>query len=413
VGEIIEIRVPVIGESISEVTISSFLKQTGDFVEKDESICEVESDKATLEMPADAAGFITWLISEGDDVSIGALIATITANESTPAVNTTTTPAKTEESKVTAPVTANETYATGHPSPAAAKLMAEKNLTSEDIKGTGKDGRILKEDVENIKTPALKATSAVEQAPPKAEIPASVAYAGSGNRVIERKKLSRMRRTIARRLLDAKHSTAMLTTFNEVDLTEIMAFRAKYQDRFVAKYGIKLGFMSLFTKACAKALIEMPEVNSIMDGEELIYHNYADISVAVSTETGLVVPVLRNVEAMNFAEIELEIKSLADKARKGKLTMEEMTGGTFSITNGGVFGSMMSTPILNPPQSAILGMHNILERPMVVKGEIKIRQMMYLALSYDHRVIDGKEAVTFLVKVKSLLEDPVTLLLDL
>ena len=416
-GEIIELQVPVIGESISEVTISAFLKENGDVVEKDESICEIESDKATLEMPAEAAGTLTWVIEEGDDVEIGTVIATInTAGASGNTSSSTSTPVVTVESKSAAPVS-KETYATGHPSPAAAKMMAENNLTSANIKGTGKDGRILKEDVEKAiatKASAPKAQAPTKQAAPKKEAKTVAAPAAtSGNRGTERKKMSRMRRTIARRLLEAKHSTAMLTTFNEVDLTEVMAMRKQYQERFVAKYGVKLGFMSLFTRACAKTLMEMPDVNAVMDGDHLVYHNYVDISIAVSTGTGLVVPVIRNAESMNFAEIEKEIKVLAGKARDGKLGMDEMSGGTFSITNGGVFGSMMSTPILNPPQSAILGMHNILDRAMVVNGEIKVRKMMYLALSYDHRVIDGKGAVTFLSKVKALLEDPVTLLLDL
>lgn len=416
-GEIIELAVPVIGESISEVTISAFLKENGDVVEKDESICEIESDKATLEMPAEAAGTLTWVIEEGDDVAIGAVIATInTAGASGNTTPSTSTPVAIVESKSSTPVS-KETYATGHPSPAASKLMSENNLTSANIKGTGRDGRILKEDVEKAiiaKASAPKAQAPVKKPAPKKETKTVSAPAAlTGNRGTERKKMSRMRRTIARRLLEAKHSTAMLTTFNEVDMTEVMAMRKQYQERFVAKYGVKLGFMSLFTRACAKTLMEMPEVNAVMDGNELIYHNYADISIAVSTETGLVVPVIRNAESMNFAEIENEIKALAGKARDGKLGMEEMTGGTFSITNGGIFGSMMSTPILNPPQSAILGMHNILDRAIVVNGEIKVRKMMYLALSYDHRVVDGKGAVTFLSKVKALLEDPVTLLLDL
>lgn len=417
-GEIIELKVPVIGESISEVTISAFLKETGDVVEKDESICEVESDKATLEMPAEAAGTLTWLIEEGTDVEIGAVIATInTAGASGSSAPKSSAPVQSVAAKDTTSTPQKETYATGHPSPAAAKLMAENNLSAANIKGTGKDGRILKEDVEKAiadkanapKAPAQKSAPKKEASKPAVQASNAI----SGDRGTERKKMSRMRRTIARRLLEAKHSTAMLTTFNEVDLTEVMKMRKQYQERFVARYGVKLGFMSLFTKACAKVLIEMPNVNSIMDGDHLIYHNYADISIAVSTDTGLVVPVIRNAESMNFAEIEFKIKELAGKARNGKLSLDEMSGGTFSITNGGVFGSMMSTPILNPPQSAILGMHNILDRAMVVNGEVKVRKMMYLALSYDHRVIDGKGAVTFLKKVKDLLEDPITLFLDL
>lgn len=427
---VIDLKVPVIGESITEVTIASFLKQTGDIVEKDEAICEIESDKATLEMPAEEGGRLEWVIEEGDDVEIGAIVAKI----DTSAVGGSAAPAKSEAAADTTPVVQEvqpaapqeATYATGHPSPAAAKLIAENNLNASNIKGTGKDGRILKEDVEKyLATQKAVATAPVQPAPkpvektpaPKKEAaPApkvAPANAASFSRSVERKKMSRMRRTIARRLLDAKHGTAMLTTFNEVDLTEVMAMRKKYQERFVEKFGIKLGFMSLFAKACAKVLMEMPQVNSILDDKELIYHDYADISIAVSTDDGLVVPVVENVESLSFAEVEYKIKELASKARKGTLSLDEMTGGTFTITNGGIFGSMLSTPILNPPQSAILGMHNILDRPVAMNGEVKIRKMMYIALSYDHRVIDGSGAVTFLRKVKELLEDPMTLLLDL
>lgn len=417
---VIDIKVPVIGESISEVTIAAFLKETGDIVEKDDSICEIESDKATLEMPAEEGGRIEWLIEEGDDVEIGAIVARIDTSAAgggnAPAAKS--APVKEETPKAEAPAPASkETYATGHPSPAAAKMMAENGLTAADVKGTGKDGRILKEDVEKA-IAAKKSAPAPQSKPtpaaPKKEAPApKVERATNFSRGTNRKKMSRMRRTIAKRLLEAKHGTAMLTTFNEVDLTEVMAMRKKYQERFVGKFGIKLGFMSLFAKACAKVLIEMPQVNSILDEKELIYHDYADISIAVSTGDGLVVPVIENAESLTFAEIEYKIKELAGKARNGTLSLEEMTGGTFTITNGGIFGSMMSTPILNPPQSAILGMHNIVDRPMAVNGEIKIRKMMYLALSYDHRVIDGSSAVTFLRKVKELLEDPMTLMLDL
>jgi 2-oxoglutarate dehydrogenase E2 component (dihydrolipoamide succinyltransferase) len=417
---VIDIKVPVIGESISEVTIAVFLKETGDIVKKDESICEIESDKATLEMPAEEGGRIEWLIEEGDDVEIGAIVARIDTSVAGGGNDAPAKPAtvKEETPKAEAPAPADkETYATGHPSPAAAKMMAENGLTANDVKGTGKDGRILKEDVEKA-IAAKKSAPAPQSKPapatPKKEAPApKVERATNFSRGTNRKKMSRMRRTIAKRLLEAKHGTAMLTTFNEVDLTEVMAMRKKYQERFVAKFGIKLGFMSLFAKACAKVLIEMPQVNSILDEKELIYHDYADISIAVSTGDGLVVPVIENAESLTFAEIEYKIKELAGKARNGTLSLEEMTGGTFTITNGGIFGSMMSTPILNPPQSAILGMHNIVDRPMAVNGEIKIRKMMYLALSYDHRVIDGSSAVTFLRKVKELLEDPMTLMLDL
>jgi 2-oxoglutarate dehydrogenase E2 component (dihydrolipoamide succinyltransferase) len=413
---VIDMKVPVIGESISEVTIAVFLKQDGDIVKKDESICEIESDKATLEMPAEEGGKIEWIIEEGDDVEIGAVVCRIdTSFNASEAAPKAATPAK-ETTTSEAPATENkETYATGHPSPAASKLMAEKNLSSGDVNGTGKDGRITKADAKNTPAKSIAPKEEPKKAAPAAPafVAPEVSRSSGFSRDTERKKMSRMRRTIAKRLKEAKNETAMLTTFNEVDLTEVMAMRKRYQERFIAKYGIKLGFMSLFSKACAKVLMEMPEVNSIMDEKELIYHDYADISIAVSTGDGLVVPVIENVESLNFAEIEYKIKELAGKARNGSLSLQEMTGGTFTITNGGIFGSMMSTPIINAPQSAILGMHNILDRPMAINGEVKIRKMMYLALSYDHRVIDGSGAVTFLTKVKNLLEDPMTLMLDL
>lgn len=421
--KVIEIKVPQVGESITEVTLSQWLKQDGDIVALDEPICEIESDKATLEVVAEQAGKLIHVVAEGEDVGIGVVIAKIDTSVGmqtgtpTPQI----TPVETVEAKEQ-PI-ATETYATGHAAPAAAKLMAEHGLTPANIKGTGKDGRILKEDVlaaiEKIKqtpptpvapTPPKKETPK----PPKKTVVAPVTTNNSTfSRATRRERLSRMRRTIASRLVSVKNNTAMLTTFNEVDLTEIIALRKKYQERFVEKYGIKLGFMSLFTKACAKVLMEMPEVNAQIDGNEIIYHDYADVSIAVSTATGLVVPVIKNCESLQFQEIEYKIKELAAKARDGKLTIEEMTGGTFSITNGGIFGSLQSTPIINPPQSAILGMHGIKKRPVVIGGEIKIRPMMYLALSYDHRVIDGKSAVTFLVKVIKNLEDPVAMMLDL
>ncbi len=406
-------KVPVIGESITEVTLSQWLKANGEYVELDEAICEFESDKATLEFPAEAAGKLIHVAAEDDDLEIGALVAKI--DTSVAKNNDSSSSDKKEEA---APAPAKEatkatddskpSYAEGHPSPAAAKIIKENDL--KDVKGSGKGGRVTKED-------ALRAANETPAAPvstkPEAFPKSSPATSTSFSRNTSRKKLSRMRRTIAKRLVSAKNTTAMLTTFNEVDLTEIMALRKKYQEQFVEKNGIKLGFMSLFAKACAKALLEMPDVNAILDGEELIYHDYADISIAISTPNGLVVPPVKNIESKTFGEIEQEIKELAGKARNGTLTLEEMSGGTFTITNGGVFGSMMSTPILNEPQSAILGMHTIQQRPMAVNGEVKIRPMMYLALSYDHRVIDGSTSVTFLVKVKQLLEDPVTLLLDI
>ncbi|MFZ4545701.1 MAG: 2-oxoglutarate dehydrogenase complex dihydrolipoyllysine-residue succinyltransferase, partial [Saprospiraceae bacterium] len=408
---IIEIKVPAIGESITEVTLGKWLRNDGDIVAVDDPICEFESDKANMELPAEAAGKLTRIAKEGDDLAIGALIATIdtTAAAGSPAPKPSASAPAAEKPIEVAQKSANstESYASGHPSPAAAKLMSESNLSAADVTASGKDGRITKEDVLKavIEKPAVAETSTS---------PVQVSTTiSSFSRNIRREKMSRMRRTIATRLVSAKNNTAMLTTFNEVDLTEVMALRDKYQERFVAKYGIKLGFMSLFAKACAQALMEMPEVNAMIDGNDIVYHDYADISIAISTPTGLVVPPVHNVESLNFAEIEKGIKLLADKARSGKLTLEEMSGGTFTITNGGVFGSMMSTPIINEPQSAILGMHAIQQRPMAINGEVKIRPMMYLALSYDHRVIDGSSSVTFLIKVKKFLEDPMTLMMGI
>lgn len=414
---VIEMRVPTIGESITEVTLSQWLKEDGDYVELDEPICEFESDKATLEFPAEAAGKLIIVAQADEDLEIGALVAKIDTSVAAPsgaAAPATPAPASeapAEPTPVAAPAAAtSDSYAAGHASPAAAKLMRENGLTQAQVTGTGKDGRITKEDVQKaIKAPAPPAKPA--SAP--AAAPQAAASSASFSRATERKKMSRMRRTIARRLVSAKNNTAMLTTFNEVDLTEIIALRKKYQEKFVEKNGIKLGFMSLFAKACAKVLMEMPDVNAQIDGDHVIYHDYADISIAISTPTGLVVPPVHNCESLTFAEIERKIKELATKAREGKLTLDEMTGGTFAITNGGIFGSMMSTPILNEPQSAILGMHTIQQRPVAIDGEVKIRPMMYLALSYDHRVIDGSTSVTFLVKVKELLQDPTTLFLDL
>ncbi len=418
---IVEMKVPVIGESVNEVTLSQWLKGNGDYVKLDEPICEFESDKATLEFPAEAAGKLIYVAAEGDDLEIGALVAKIdtsVAAEAAPPKET-APPAKAEPKAVEAAAPVQETaapasasYAAGHASPAAEKIMKENGLTANQVSGSGKDGRITKEDAQKaIATTSTPAPAAKVETP--APTPAPTAPATAFRRTTSRKKMSRMRRTIATRLVSAKNNTAMLTTFNEVDLTAIMALRKKYQEKFVEKHGIKLGFMSLFSKACAKVLMEMPDVNAQLDGNEIIYHDYADISIAISTPTGLVVPPVHNVESLKFHEIELKIKELAGKARSGKLTLDEMKGGTFAITNGGIFGSMMSTPILNEPQSAILGMHTIQQRPMAIDGEVKIRPMMYLALSYDHRVIDGSTSVTFLVKVKKLLEDPVTLLMDI
>lgn len=417
-SNIVDIVVPVIGESISEVTLSQWLKEDGAYVELDESICEFESDKATLELPAEVAGKLIHVAAEDDDLEIGAIVARIDTSVAASGGDAPKTEAPKTEEKVAekaAPVESKETYATGHPSPAAEKMMKENGLTSADITGTGKDGRITKEDVQKAveAKKSAPAPKAEKPAPKKEESSAPVISTASFSRDSRREKMSRMRRTIAARLVEAKNETAMLTTFNEVDLTNVMALRKQYQERFVEKYGIKLGFMSLFSKACAMTLMEMPDVNAILDGNELIYHDYADISIAVSTPTGLVVPVIKNTESLKFHEIEYKIKEVATKARNGNLSLEEMRGGTFTITNGGVFGSLQSTPIINRPQSAILGMHTIKKRPMEVNGEIKIRPMMYLALSYDHRVIDGSSAVSFLVKVIKRLEDPTAMLLDL
>lgn len=405
-------KVPTIGESVTEVTLSQWLKADGDYVELDEPICEFESDKATLEFPAEAAGILKYVAAEEDDLEIGALVATIDTSVAKPAggdVPKAEAPAVTSErSAAPAPITTSAVA--GHPSPAAAKIMRENKLS--DVAGTGRGGRVTKDDAQ--KAAAQPTAPIAKPAPAAAPAPAAPTYTARTDfsRGESRKKMSRMRRTIADRLVSAKNEAAMLTTFNEVDMTEIFALRKKYQERFVEKYGIKLGFMSLFAKACAKVLLEMPDVNAIIDGKELMYHDYADISIAISTPNGLVVPPVKNVESLNFAEVEKSIKALAVKARNGSLTLEEMSGGTFTITNGGIFGSMMSTPILNKPQSAILGMHTIQQRPMAINGEVKIRPMMYLALSYDHRVVDGSTSVTFLVRVKKLLEDPTSLLLD-
>lgn len=415
---IIEMKVPVIGESVTEVTLSKWLVADGAYVNLDDPICEFESDKATLEFPAEAAGTLIRVAAEGADLQIGMLVAKIDtagAKESPAPKAAAPAPVATEQPAAKSPEAvpaATGGYAEGHPSPAAAKILKENAVAPSEVAGTGRDGRITKEDAAK----AVEAKQATPPTPPPAKPAVETpkpAPAGNFSRTEERKKMSRMRRTIAKRLVSAKNETAMLTTFNEVDMTEVMALRKKYNEKFEAKYGIKLGFMSLFAKACAKVLLDMPDVNASIDGEDIIYHNYVDISVAISTPNGLVVPPVHNVESLNFAEIEFKIKELSGKARNGSLTLEEMSGGTFTITNGGIFGSLMSTPILNEPQSAILGMHAIKDRPIAIDGRIEIRPMMYLALSYDHRVIDGSTSVTFLVKVKELLEDPTAMLLDI
>ena len=386
-------KVPSPGESISEVEIAEWLVSDGDFVEKDQTIAEVDSDKATLELPAEESGVISLKAEEGDAVAVGAVVCHIDTSATKPEGQLAAAAVKTAPApQTTTPTpTQSTTYASGTASPAARKIIAEKGLDTNAISGSGRDGRITKED-------AVKAVPSMGTA--------------AGDRPTSRKKMSMLRRKVAERLVAAKNETAMLTTFNEVDMAPIFALRAKHKEAFKEKHDVGLGFMSFFTKAVVRALKEFPDVNSMIDGNEQILHDYCDISVAVSGPKGLMVPVVRNAEELSFKEIEAEIKRLAIRARDGQITVDEMTGGTFTISNGGVFGSMLSTPIINPPQSAILGMHNILERPVAVNGKVEIRPMMYVALSYDHRIIDGRESVGFLVAVKEALEDPVALLMD-
>jgi len=383
---LLEMKVPSPGESISEVEIAQWLVEDGDYVEKDQEIAEVDSDKATLALPAEESGTIKLVAEEGDTVEVGQVVCiidtdgvgevktTAPAQESAPAISA-PSPTKSVDAKAT---------------PLAKAIISQNDLSPKDVKGSGEGGKILKDDV-------MEAMASVKT---------------DGPRGTERKKMSMLRRKVAQRLVSVKNETAMLTTFNEVDMSAIFAIRKEYKEAFKDKYDVSLGFMSFFTKAITTALMEFPDVNAQIDGKEVIYHNYADISIAVSAPKGLMVPVIRNAELMNFKEVESEVKRLALRARDGKITPDEMLGGTFTITNGGVFGSMLSTPIINPPQSAILGMHNIVERPMAVNGKVEIRPIMYVALSYDHRIIDGRESVGFLVRVKECLEDPTTHLLN-
>ena len=383
-------KVPSPGESITEVEIADWLVQDGDYVEKDQAIAEVDSDKATLELPAEASGTITLQAEVGDAIAVGAVVCLIDTEAEKP-TGTATTPTVEKKKPPQSLKEETENYAAGAPSPAAKKILDEKGIDVVSVQGTGRNGRITKEDaiqvVPSMGTPA-------------------------GDRPLQRKKMSLLRRKVAERLVAAKNNTAMLTTFNEADMSSIFDLRKKYKENFQDKHGVGLGFMSFFTKAVVYALQQFPDVNSMIDGNEQILFDYCDISVAVSGPKGLMVPVVRNAENMSFSEIENEIKTLAVRARDGKITVDEMTGGTFTISNGGVFGSMLSTPIINPPQSGILGMHNIIQRPVAVDGKVEIRPMMYLALSYDHRIIDGKESVSFLVAVKEALEDPINLLMD-
>ena len=406
----LEIKVPPVGESITEVVLSRWVKNDGDFVEMDEIIAELESDKATFELTAEQSGTLKIVASEGDTLEIGAVVCTIEEGGAAPAKEAKAEAPKAgapAEDKAAAPVAekaSKDSYASGTPSPAAGKILAEKGVDPASVKGTGVDGRITKEDANNAQAgkPAAKAEA------PKAA-PAAAPVAGSRNERAE--KMSPLRKTVAKRLVAVKNETAMLTTFNEVNMKPIMDLRAKYKDQFKEKHGVGLGFMSFFTKAVCEAAKDFPAVNARIEGDQIIYNDFVDVSIAVSAPKGLVVPVIRNAESMSLAQIEKTVIELATKARDSKLTIEEMTGGTFTITNGGVFGSMMSTPIINAPQSAILGMHNIIERPIAENKEVVIRPMMYIALSYDHRIIDGRESVGFLVRVKQLLEDPARLLL--
>ena len=388
-----EVRVPTLGESVTEATVATWFKQPGDSVAVDEMLCELETDKVTVEVPSPVAGTLSEIVAaEGDTVGVDALLAQIAAGDAAPAP-------KAEAPKANpAPAPAAKDVENA---PSAKKLMAENNLS--DVAGTGKDGRVMKEDV-------LKALSGSAPAPSAA---APAPRAQSDDPREERVKMTRLRQTIAKRLKDSQNTAAMLTTYNEVDMTEVMALRNEYKDLFLKKHGVKLGFMSFFTKACIHALNEVPEVNAEIDGTDVVYKNFVNMGIAAGTPTGLVVPVINNADQMSFAGIEKAIAEKGAKARDGKLSMAEMQGGTFTISNGGVYGSLMSSPILNPPQSGILGMHKIQDRPMAIKGEVVIRPMMYLALSYDHRIVDGKGAVTFLVRVKEALEDPRRLLMDL
>ena len=388
---VLEMKVPSPGESITEVEIAQWLIADGDYVEKDQAIAEVDSDKATLELPAEVSGTITLKAEEGDTVEVGAVVCLIDT-EGKPSEKNTSKKSKEEPNQQAVEEKHNETskedtYATGIPSPSAKKISEEKGLDLNQIKGTGRDGRIIKEDV-------IKG------------IPSMGTPSEDGSRSDKREKLSMLRRKVAERLVSVKNETAMLTTFNEADMSSIFDLRKKYKEKFEKKHGVGLGFMSFFTKAVVRALNLFPDVNSMIDGDHKISYEYCDISVAVSGPKGLMVPVVRNAELLSFSEIESEIKRLAIRARDGEITVDDMTGGTFTISNGGVFGSMLSTPIINPPQSGILGMHNIIQRPVAVDGKVEIRPMMYLALSYDHRIIDGKESVGFLVAVKEALEDP-------
>lgn len=396
----LELKVPSPGESISEVQIARWIKKDGDYVEKDEEIAEIDSDKATLTLTAEADGVLKILVKEGETVAVGSVVASIDTDAAPqPKKQETKKVEAAAPAPVSAPIAvaspAKESYANGHPSVAAKKLMDEGGIAASQVAATGKDGRITKGDVLN----------AIANGVPKLQVQTSEI-----SREVRREKMTMLRKKVAERLVSVKRNTAMLTTFNEIDMSAVMNLRKIYKDAFKEKHGVNLGFMSFFTKAVTEALKSFPAVNAQIDGDEIVFHNYCDIGIAVSAPKGLMVPVVRNAETMSLAEIESTIGNLALKARDGKITVDDMAGGTFTITNGGVFGSMMSTPIINPPQSAILGMHNIVERPVAINGKVEIRPIMYVALSYDHRIIDGKESVGFLVKVKQMIEDPIKLM---
>ncbi|MDD9726746.1 2-oxoglutarate dehydrogenase complex dihydrolipoyllysine-residue succinyltransferase [Roseovarius sp. SK2] len=417
-GGNIDVMVPTLGESVSEATVSTWFKKAGDTVSQDEMLCELETDKVSVEVPSPAAGTLTEILAnEGETVQAGGKLAVLSGSADGAVEPAERPDGDAAGSTADEPATANGgQYTTPPPgrdvedAPSAKKAMAEKGLSSDQVQGSGRDGRVMKEDVARAAAAASSAAPAAASAP--AQAPRAPVSAEDASRE-ERVKMTRLRQTIARRLKDSQNTAAMLTTYNEVDMTEVMALRNEYKDEFLKKHGVKLGFMSFFTKACCHALKEVPEVNAEIDGTDIVYKNFVHMGIATGTPTGLVVPVIRDADALGFADIEKAIAEKGARARDGKLSMAEMQGGTFTISNGGVYGSLMSSPILNPPQSGILGMHKIQQRPMVVNGEIKARPMMYLALSYDHRIVDGKGAVTFLVRVKDALEDPRRLLMDL
>jgi 2-oxoglutarate dehydrogenase E2 component (dihydrolipoamide succinyltransferase) len=410
-----EIKIPTVGESITEVTISKWLKKDGELVALDEVICELESDKATFELPAEVAGTLRIVAEEGATVPIGAVIckieSTTGAVSGAPATPSSAPAATPQPAQAATATSGAQTYASGTPSPAAGKILAEKGLNANDVNGSGRDGRITKEDALSAQTKPAAPQAQPSAPAPKPAASAAPAPVAPGSRNQRRERMSSLRKTVARRLVAVKNETAMLTTFNEVDMKPIMDIRAKYKDKFKEKFEVNLGFMSFFVKACTVALQEWPAVNAQLEENEIVFNDFCDISIAVSAPKGLVVPVIRNAESLSLDGVEKEVVRLAKKARENKISIEEMTGGTFTITNGGVFGSMMSTPIINAPQSAILGMHNIVNRPIAINDQVVIRPMMYVALSYDHRIIDGRESVSFLVRVKELLEDPMRLLL--